>query len=212
MNRRGARTRGGARVIADTPCGRIGYGENSAPSPGAPNRREAFVTASSQAPIENDVDARREAAQARFAELRTARTPVADADLDAVWADLDTIRPADMLGRWHGGEFVTGHAMNGLLTKIGWYGKNFISTSEVQPLVCRNDAGELYSNTEVGKGEASLWAVEFRGEVTASMVYDGQPVIDHFKRVNDTTVMGIMNGSGGLIGGRHFYFYLERDS
>ena len=167
------------------------------------------MTVSSQTATEND--ARREAARARFVELRAARSDVADADLDAVWADLDTVRPADMLGSWRGGEFVTGHAMNGLLTKIGWYGKNFISLSEVQPLVCRNESGELYSNTSVGKGEASLWAIEFRGEVTASMVYDGQPVIDHFKRVDDTTVMGIMNGTGGLIGGRHFYFYLERD-
>lgn len=167
------------------------------------------MTASSQTDTEND--ARREAARMRFGELRASRGAVADADLDAVWADLDTIRPADMLGSWRGGEFVTGHAMNGLLTKIGWYGKNFISLSEVQPLVCRNETGELYSNTSVGKGEASLWAIEFRGEVTASMVYDGQPVIDHFKRVDDTTVMGIMNGTGGLIGGRHFYFYLERD-
>lgn len=167
------------------------------------------MTASSQTDIEND--ARRQAARTRFSELRAARGAVADADLDAVWADLDTIRPAGMLGSWRGGEFVTGHAMNGLLTKIGWHGKNFISLSEVQPLVCRNESGELYSNTSVGKGEASLWAIEFRGEVTASMVYDGQPVIDHFKRVDDTTVMGIMNGTGGLIGGRHFYFYLERD-
>ena len=167
------------------------------------------MTASSQTDTEND--ARREAARMRFGELRASRGAVADADLDAVWADLDTIRPADMLGSWRGGEFVTGHAMNGLLTKIGWYGKNFISLSEVQPLVCRNETGELYSNTSVGKGEASLWAIEFRGEVTASMVYDGQPVIDHFKRVDDTTVMGIKNGTGGLIGGRHFYFYLERD-
>ena len=169
------------------------------------------MTVSSQTPTENAVDARREAARARFVELRAARSTIADADLDAVWADLETLRPADMLGSWRGGEFATGHAMNGLLTKIGWYGKNFISLSEVQPLVCRNESGELYSNTRVGKGEASLWTIEFRGEVTASMVYDGQPVIDHFKRVDDTTVMGIMNGTGGLIGGRHFYFYLERD-
>jgi hypothetical protein len=46
------------------------------------------------------------------------------------------------------------------------------------------------------------------------MVYDGQPVHDHFKQVDDHTVMGIMNGKGvidvqdGV--GRYFYFYLER--
>ncbi|NED61131.1 DUF4334 domain-containing protein, partial [Streptomyces sp. SID10244] len=83
---------------------------------------------------------------------------------------------------------------NGLLDKAGWFGKTFTSRSDVQPLMCRDENGDLFSNTELGKGEASLWAVEFRGEVTASMVYDGQAVIDHFKKVDENTVMGIMNG------------------
>ena len=92
-------------------------------------------------------------------------------------------------------------------------------TTEIEPVepeihrdikTRRDENGNLYSNTTLGKGEASLWAIEFRGEITASMVYDGQPVIDHFKRVDDTTVMGIMNGKGGVIDGRHLYFYLER--
>jgi hypothetical protein len=46
------------------------------------------------------------------------------------------------------------------------------------------------------------------------MVYDGQPVHDHFKKVDDDAVMGIMNGKGvvdfqGGVG-RYLYFYLER--
>jgi Domain of unknown function (DUF4334) len=51
---------------------------------------------------------------------------------------------------------------------------------------------------------------EFRGEVTATMVYDGQPVHDHFKKIDDHAVMGIMNGKGVLDSGRYYYFYLER--
>ncbi|MDL9935615.1 DUF4334 domain-containing protein [Gordonia sp. ABSL1-1] len=133
-----------------------------------------------------------------------------DAVLDAVWAGLSALRPEEMLGAWKGGEFVTGHAINGMLQKANWYGKTFASRADVQPLVCRDAEGNLFSNTKLGKGAASLWAVEFRGEVTASMVYDGQPVIDHFKRVDETTVMGIMNGKGGVIEGRHFYFFLDR--
>jgi hypothetical protein len=43
--------------------------------------------------------------------------------------------------------------------------------------------GNKYSNTV--NGEGSLWMEEFRGEVTASMVFDGQPVHDHFKRIDD---------------------------
>jgi hypothetical protein len=53
--------------------------------------------------------------------------------------------------------------------------------------------------------------VEFRGESTATMVYDGRPVLDHFKRVDEGTLLGVMNGKGVLDDGRHYYFVLERD-
>ena len=152
----------------------------------------------------------RDQAAERFTELRAVDGRVDDAELDAVWAGLATLRPEEMFGAWQGGEFVTGHPINGMLAKAGWFGKTFTSRHDVQPLMCRDDNGELYSNQKLGKGEASLWAIEFRGEITASMVYDGQPVIDHFKRVDATTVMGIMNGKGGVVDGRHLYFFLER--
>ncbi|MCW2515478.1 MAG: hypothetical protein JWR11_4520, partial [Mycobacterium sp.] len=88
------------------------------------------------------------------------------------------------------------------------------SASDAKPLVCLDADGNKFSNTEAMKGEASLWLEEFRGEVTASMVYDGAPVHDHFKRVDDNAVMGIMNGKGAVDDSsgspRHLYFYLER--
>ncbi|MGV9710450.1 DUF4334 domain-containing protein [Gordonia sp. NPDC003424] len=149
-------------------------------------------------------------AQQRFAELRAHGGLVDDAELDAVWAGLATLTPTELFGAWKGGEFVTGHAANGLLDKSGWYGKTFTSRNDVQPLICRDADGNLFSNTKLGKGEASLWSIEFRGEVTASMVYDGQAVIDHFKRVDENTVMGIMNGKAGVVDGRYLYFYLDR--
>ncbi len=139
---------------------------------------------------------------------------IADAELDAFW---DTLQPATidfMIGAWKGGEFDTGHRSNGFLTKLNWFGKTFHSASDAQPLVCLDADGNTFSNTEAMKGEASLWLEEFRGEVTASMVYDGAPVHDHFKRVDDNAVMGIMNGKGALDHSsgtpRHLYFYLER--
>jgi hypothetical protein len=61
-------------------------------------------------------------------------------------------------------------------------------------------------------GEASAWMIEFRGEVTATMVYDGAPTFDHFKKIDDRMLMGIMNGKRVLHEGRHFYFVLERAS
>jgi hypothetical protein len=96
------------------------------------------------------------------------------------------------------------------LEKAGWYGKTFKSVRDVQPLVCLDADGNKFSNVELGKGEASLWLEDFRGEVTATMVYDGQPVHDHFKKIDDDAVMGIMNGKGVRDNGKYYYFYLER--
>ena len=78
----------------------------------------------------------------------------------------------------------------------------------------RGEDGELYSNTDAaGGGEATLWPVGFRGETTATMVYDRLPVFDHFKAVDDTTLMGIMNGKLADAFGIEdlYYFWLERD-
>ncbi|GAA1374275.1 DUF4334 domain-containing protein [Streptomyces beijiangensis] len=152
-----------------------------------------------------------EEAQACFAALRTATAQVDSDELDDIWSALETLRPKEILGSWRGSEFNTGHVMNGQLGNVNWHGKTFDSLMDVKPLVCRDGEGELYSNIELGKGEATLWSVEFRGETTATMVYDGQPIFDHFKRVDDDTLMGIMNGKGVLDRGRHFYFVLDRD-
>ncbi|HWJ81294.1 MAG TPA: DUF4334 domain-containing protein [Nocardioides sp.] len=114
-----------------------------------------------------------------------------------------------------GGDFATGHVASKVLGKVRWHGKRFDSPLEAVPLVCRDEQGGLYSNQEAaGGGEASLWPVEFRGETTATMVYDRMPVLDHFKKVDDATLMGIMNGKlAGTFGIEDlYYFWLEREA
>ncbi|WP_320784124.1 DUF4334 domain-containing protein [Streptomyces sp. CRN 30] len=149
-------------------------------------------------------------ARSRFKELQRKGGPVDPSELDTIWTVLATVRPEDILGEWQGGEFRTGHPLDGTLAEAGWYGKTFAAVQDAKPLICRDAAGGLYSNRELGKGEASLWTVEFRGEATATMIYDGRPVLDHFKRVDDTTLMGIMNAKGVPAEGPFFYFFLER--
>ncbi len=150
----------------------------------------------------------------RFDGLRAAEH--ADpADLDALWSDLATVEVDEMLGAWRGGDFATGHVASAVLEKVRWYGKRFDSPLEAVPLVCRDENGELHSNLAAGGGgEASLWPVGFRGEVTATMVYDKLPVLDHFKKVDADTVMGIMNGKLATTFGIDdlYYFWLERDA
>ena len=149
-------------------------------------------------------------ARARFTDFKQRSDAISDTELDQYWATLAPATIDGMLGEWKGGEFVTGHKMNGRLEKAGWFGKTFKSASDVQPLVCVDADGNKFSNVAMGKGEASLWLEDFRGEVTATMVYDGQPVHDHFKKIDHDAVMGIMNGKGVLDNGRYYYFYLER--
>lgn len=150
-------------------------------------------------------------ARARFTELR-GQAHVDPAELDEIWATLDTVKSADMVGHWKGDEFDTGHKMNGQLQAARWYGKFFDSVDDVEPIVCYDDQGQLFSNHELSRGGASLWDIEFRGEVTATMVYDGQPIFDHFKQVDGNTLMGIMNGKRQRNGAGFLYFILERDA
>ena len=131
-----------------------------------------------------------------------------DAELDEFWATLAPATIDFMIGEWEGGEFDTGHRENGTLALINWFGKTFNSATDVQPLVCLDADGNKYSNTV--NGEGSLWMEEFRGVVTATMVFDGQPVHDHFKKIDHDAVMGIMDGKNALDNGRYAYFYLER--
>jgi Domain of unknown function (DUF4334)/GXWXG protein len=138
--------------------------------------------------------------------------PAAYDDLEALWADCAPVRADQVLGSWAGSDFGPGHPVHEMLATSAWHGKRFESTAKAHPLICRDADGALFSNAELGHGLASLWDIEFRGEVTASMVYDGQPVVDHFKRVDDDTLLGIMNGKGVRHEGRHYYFVLERES
>lgn len=81
--------------------------------------------------------------------------------------------------------------------------------------MCRDESGSLYAHEKAaGGGAASLWPVEFRGEVTATMVYDALPILDHFKRVDDTTLMGLMNGKLEAAFGvsEPYDFLLEREA
>lgn len=148
----------------------------------------------------------------RWRELAAMTEGVSPAELDELWAQLDVVRAHDILGEWKGAAFRTSHPLCRGLDQSRWYGKTFESVSTAKPLICRAEDGTLYSNTELGGGDASLWNIEFRGEVTATMVYDGRPIFDHFKRLDETTLMGIMNGRADLVlaDGEHFYFLLER--
>lgn len=149
-------------------------------------------------------------AQETFRQLCSQEGPIEPATLDALFDSLEPIDCESILGAWKGGAFDTGHKGMASLKAIKWYGKTFNSRLDAKPLICYDDQGNLYSN-QLMKGEASLWMIEFRGRVSAAMVYDGVPIVDHFRQVDERTLMGIMDGKPSVLdGGQHFYFYLER--
>lgn len=55
---------------------------------------------------------------------------------------------------------------------------------------------------------ARLRMMEHRGVVTATMVYDALPINDHFRRVTDDTMLGVMDRRGDE---RPFVFVLRRE-
>jgi hypothetical protein len=57
------------------------------------------------------------------------------------------------------------------------------------------------------KPRARLRNIEHRGVVSAAMVYDHLPVIDHFRRVDDRTLLGCMDLRSSE---RPYFFILEQ--
>jgi hypothetical protein len=58
-----------------------------------------------------------------------------------------------------------------------------------------------------GKSRARLRMLQFRGRVTAAMVYDEVPIQDVFRRMDDDTVLGLMDLKGME---QPFFFVLRR--
>jgi hypothetical protein len=58
------------------------------------------------------------------------------------------------------------------------------------------------------KPMARLWMTEYRGRVTATMCYDYLPIHDVFRRVDENTLLGLMDLRGMA---QPFFFVLARD-
>lgn len=71
----------------------------------------------------------------------------------------------------------------------------------------RSLLGALKPAVRTKKHRARIRSVEHRGVVTAAMVYDHLPIIDFFRRVDDDTLLGVMD----LRGSAPYYFVLTKD-
>lgn len=166
------------------------------------------------------------------------RGGLARAAAETLFDTLPAVRVDDVRGRWHGSEVPTGHPMDGLLAVSGWYGKQFDDADHVHPLLFGErgafyavnpklipmsmlntvgprlpkrrlpGAGVAFRGLRTRRHRARLRAVEFRGTVSAAMVYDDLPIIDHFRRLNDDALMGAMDLRNSPA---PYFFLLERD-
>ena len=151
---------------------------------------------------------------------------------------LAPVRTDELRGLWQGREVFAGHPLEGLLSTCGWYGKRFDDDERVFPMVfARSNGTTFYANparmplsaglnglpkplirllfrcaypwVATRTSGARLRTVEFRGVVSACMIYDRLAVMDIFRRLNDNTLLAIMDLKGDT-SGKTFFFQLYR--
>ena len=140
----------------------------------------------------------------KLQELLQRDAPVPLVELDEWFATLPSVTTDEMLGSWNGGVFNTGHPGEKMLAKLAWVGKDFQSVDHVEPIVCQGPDGSRVTNAVMG--QARLRMMQFRGQFTATMIYDQHPICDHFKRIDAATVLGIMDRKGDSF---PLYFWLS---
>lgn len=86
------------------------------------------------------------------------------------------------------------------------YGKRFVTRDDAEPVVCRADDGSLVASIDFGV--ARLRELSFRGTPSAGMVYDQQPWIDYFRKLDDDTLVALIDMKGQPI---EMGFFMVRD-
>ncbi|WP_246369574.1 DUF4334 domain-containing protein [Saccharibacillus deserti] len=156
----------------------------------------------------------------------------------ALFDTLEPIDSEGMWDLWKGSEIVSGHPLEGLLTVSGWYGKQFENAEHVHPLVFQKKNGELYAVNprwipmnlpfdkiprspirpamalarpmlRTRRSAARLRQIEYRGKVSAAMVYDHKDIIDMFRKVDPDTLFAVMDIKT-IDSGKSYFFVLER--
>jgi hypothetical protein len=76
---------------------------------------------------------------ARLAELR--RTGTTTSEALAFYDSLAPVPLEQLRGTWRGDELRTGHPLDGVLQRLGWYGKRFDSPEDSHPLLFEDTNG-----------------------------------------------------------------------
>src|SRR5690606_24196912 len=112
----------------------------------------------------------------------------------------------EIIGNWKGGYIKSGSIVDLTLKDYGiygWIGKHFHSENKVHALM-HQFLGFEYNIPILGN--ARIREILFRGKVSTAMMYNYAPIIDHFRKVDDNTLIGVMDVKGKTV----LYFYLYR--
>lgn len=126
--------------------------------------------------------------------------------LDQYFQSLDSADIEDFQGIWKGGYFQVGSSYEKYLNRrfgTGWYGKEFVNPNHVRALVM-SLFGQKFRLPLIGS--AVLRKLEFRNQLSVAMIYNYLPIIDHFRKIDRKTMMGIMT----IKDKTEVYFYLSR--
>lgn len=153
----------------------------------------------------------------------------------AIYDELEAVTVDFMIGKWKGSDFPTSHPMDGKLEAAGWYGKIFKDPENVSPLVFyttdKSDVffvnpvvvfggsksqsqsgggvmGERREQVETTDYKARARMTEYRGKLSATMIYDELAINDVFRKIDDNTVLGAMDLKGLPV---PYFFILKRD-
>lgn len=124
------------------------------------------------------------------------------AELQPFYEKLDPISAEDIIGTWKGGKFDGGKP-----DPINWYGKRFNSMEDVKPLLVTAEDGSIQVFDKLGA--ARLREIKYQGVVSAALIYDKQPIMDYFRKINDDLIIGYGDVKGSETDS--FFFYLRRD-
>lgn len=144
--------------------------------------------------------------QATFNDYKSSSEILGAETLAELFSQLPSVSNEEVLGIWTGGCFNAGHPGEAMLTALSWRGKRFASTEDVNPLLVTGEGDALAVNDSMGA--ARLRQVEHAGTVSAAMIYDTQAIMDYFRKVDDNTLMGVMDSKGHP----PMYFWLERSN
>jgi len=150
-------------------------------------------------------------AQAQVQKLIADNTKASIAELAPLWSALPPIRVEKAVGIYHGGLFAGPNAPK---SPINWYGKQIISETSVNPLLCNapNSTDIIFPYPRANIAQAKN--LEHEGVVSTTIIYNRLPLLDYFRVVKEDAATGelLLLGKSDLLGkpADPPYFWLNR--